>query len=181
MRRTTLWKVCRAANAYNHDAVTRACRTYTVTYYYWSPYIGYFWDKGESVELICFYVPFNMASEGGAESCVVVRPRSLDERLSKFPAQLLDCLCVDDHLVKLTECFSEWQIISTSLELSKVEIQDIESNWPRNAVRQRLEMFRKWQEKMRSKATLRYRCVVCVCVCDVCSWAFFLSLYRTKV
>ena len=87
---------------------------------------------------------------------MVARPLSLDEQLSKFPAELLDSPCVDAHLVKLTECFSEWQIISTSLELSKVEIRDIESNWPRNAARQRLQMFRKWQEKKRSQATLRW-------------------------
>ena len=93
-------------------------------------------------------------AEGGV-SRVVARPLSLEEQLSKFPAELLDSPCVESHLVKLTECFSEWQIISTSLELSKVEIQDIESNWPRNAARQRLEMFRKWQEKKRSQATLR--------------------------
>ena len=86
---------------------------------------------------------------------MVVRPLSLEEQLSKFSAELLDSPCVDAHLVKLTECFSEWQIISTGLELSKVEIQDIESNWPRNAPRKRLEMFRKWQEKKRSHATLR--------------------------
>ena len=86
---------------------------------------------------------------------MVARPLSLEEQLSKFPVELLDSLCVESHLVKLTECFSEWQIISSYLELSKVEIQDIESNWPRNTSRQRLEMFRKWQEKKRSQATLR--------------------------
>ena len=93
-------------------------------------------------------------AEGGV-SRVFARPLSLEEQLSKFPTELLDSPCVESHLVKLTECFSEWQVISTGLELSKVEIQDIESNWPRNIARQRLEMFRKWQEKKRTQATLR--------------------------
>ena len=94
-------------------------------------------------------------AEGGV-SRVVSRPLSLEEQLSKFPAELLDSSCVESHLVNLTECFSEWQIISTGLELSKVEIQDIENDWPRNTARQRLEMFRKWQEKKRTQATLRW-------------------------
>ena len=89
-------------------------------------------------------------AEGGVPS-VVARPLSLEEQLSKFPTELLDSPCVDSHLIKLTECFSEWQIISTGLKLSKVEIQDIENDWPRNTARQRREMFRKWQEKNRSQ------------------------------
>ena len=81
---------------------------------------------------------------------------SLEEQLSKFPAQLLDVACADAHLVQLTECFSEWQTrLSTSLQLTAVEVEDIESNWPRNAARQRLEMFRKWQRKDKERATYR--------------------------
>ena len=93
-------------------------------------------------------------AEGGV-SRVVDSPPSLAKQFSKFPAELLDGPCSESHLVKLTECFSDWQIISTGLELSKVEIQDIENNWPRNATRQRLEVFRKWQGKKKSQATLR--------------------------
>ena len=82
---------------------------------------------------------------------------SLEEQLSKFPAQLLDVACADAHLVQLTECFSEWQThLSTSLQLTAVEVEDIESNWPRNAARQRLEMFRKWQRKNKERATYRW-------------------------
>ena len=96
-------------------------------------------------------------AEGGANvSSVHVIGISLEEQLSKFPAHLLDCSCADDHLVQLTGCFSEWQIISTGLKLSTVEVQDIENNWPRNAARQRLEMFRKWKEKNKEHATLRF-------------------------
>ena len=94
-------------------------------------------------------------AEGGASGAQIAG-LSLEEQLSKFPARLLDHPCVDAHLVQLTECFSEWQLISTGLELSTVEAQDIESNWPRNAARQRLEMLRKWQEKKKGHATLRF-------------------------
>ena len=65
-----------------------------------------------------------------AEESVSCAGLSLEEQLSKFPAHLLDCPCADTHLVQLTGCFSEWQLISTGLELSTVEVQDIESNWP---------------------------------------------------
>ena len=81
---------------------------------------------------------------------------SLQEYLTRFPTELLDSPCADTHLDRLTECFSDWQTIAIDLELSKVEIQDIKSNWPRNIARQRLQMFRKWKEKKQSEATLRW-------------------------
>ena len=93
-------------------------------------------------------------AEGVVSGFVVIL--SLDEQLSKFPAHLLDVPCADTHLVHLTECFSEWQTrLFTSLQLTAVEVEDIESNWPRNAKRQRLEMFRKWHRKNREQATYR--------------------------
>ena len=88
---------------------------------------------------------------------MVARPLSLDEQLSKFPAELLDSPCVDTHLVKLTECFSEWQTrLSTNLELTAVEVKVIEEKW-RDPARRRVEMFRRWWNKLASQAT--YRCV----------------------
>ena len=46
-------------------------------------------------------------------------------------------LSLSFNLDELTECFSEWQSrLSTSLKLTAVEVEDIESNWPRNAKRQ---------------------------------------------
>ena len=95
-------------------------------------------------------------AEGGV-SRVVSRPLSLEEQLSKFPAELLDSSCVESHLVNLTECFSEWQInLSTSLELTAVEVKDIKEKW-QDPARRRVEMFRSWQNKLASQAT--YRCV----------------------
>ena len=93
-------------------------------------------------------------AEGGVSGVVV--GVSFDEQLFKFSAHLLDVPCADAHLVQLTECFSEWQTrLSTSLQLTVVEVEDIESDWPRNAKRQRLEMFRRWKNKLSSQATYR--------------------------
>ena len=95
-------------------------------------------------------------AEGGATAPDVVVGVSLEEQLFKFPDYLLDVPCADAYLVQLTECFSEWQTsLSTSLQLTAVEVEDIESNWPQNAKRQRLEMFRKWQRKNLERATYR--------------------------
>ena len=86
----------------------------------------------------------------------VIRGVSLEEQLSKFPADLLDVVCADAHLVQLTECFSEWQThLATSLQLTPVEVEDIERAWPRDPAMQRFKMFRRWKEKLSSQATYR--------------------------
>ena len=93
-------------------------------------------------------------AEGGVRASIV-NPAGLEEHLSKF-LPLLDCPCADDHLVKLTECFSEWQgQLSTSLQLTVVEEEDIENEWPRDRARQRVQMFRRWRSKLSSQATYR--------------------------
>ena len=93
-------------------------------------------------------------AEGGVSRVVV--GLSLEEQLSKFPAELLDHPCADVHLVELTECFSEWQShLSTSLQLTTVEVEDIERAWPREPAMQRVKMFRRWQSKLSSQATYR--------------------------
>lgn len=81
----------------------------------------------------------------------------LEEQLSKFQDELLKSQCADDHLGMLTDTFSEWQShIAVGLGLTMVEIHDIEMAWPREPQRQRMEMFRKWKEKMGKQATYRY-------------------------
>ena len=85
-----------------------------------------------------------------------VKPLSLEEQLSRFPDELLDYHCNDTHLMRLTYTFSEWQgAIAVGLGLTLVEIRDIETAWPREPVRQRMEMFRRWKKKMEKKATYR--------------------------
>jgi hypothetical protein len=51
-------------------------------------------------------------------------------------------------------------MMATVLGLSDVEVEDSLSAWPRNAAKQRLEMFKKWQEKKSSEATYRYVCMI---------------------
>ena len=94
-------------------------------------------------------------AEGGIRADIVTPP-TLDEHVSKFPPQVLDSPCDDDHLVKLTICFSEWQgQLATSLQLTAVDVEDIENDWPRDQARQRVQMFRKWRKKLSSQATYR--------------------------
>ena len=94
-------------------------------------------------------------AEGGL-CTVVVRPRRLEDHLSEFPARLLDSPCDEDILIKLTMFFSEWQgRLSSSLQLSAVEVEDIERAWPRDMERQRVEMFRRWRRHLSSQATYR--------------------------
>ena len=81
---------------------------------------------------------------------------SLEEQLSRFPSELLNSQCSDAHLAKLTDSFSDWQLhIATGLGLTMVEIKDIETAWPRDPARQRMEMFKEWKEKMETQATYR--------------------------
>ena len=101
-------------------------------------------------------------------SRVVVRPLNLEEQLSKFPAELLDRGCVESHLSKLVHDIDTETMVmmATDLELFAVEVDDIQTAWPRKPATQRLEMFKKWQEKKKSQATYRYVHVcVCMCVC----------------
>jgi hypothetical protein len=95
-------------------------------------------------------------AEGGVSAPGAIRGLSLEEQLSKFPAHFLDVGCADAHLVQLTECFSEWQTrLSTSLQLTPVEVEDIERAWPRDPAIQRVKMFRRWKSKSSSQATYR--------------------------
>ena len=83
---------------------------------------------------------------------------SLEEQLSKFPAELLDSPCVESHLGKLVHHITTDTLVmmATDLGLSDVEVEDIHEIWPRNPAKRRLEMFKKWQEKNQSQATYRW-------------------------
>ena len=86
------------------------------------------------------------------------KPLSLEEQLARFQDELLSSQCADSHLDKLTDIFSEWQShIATGLGLTLVEINDIETAWPREPQRQRMEMFRKWKVKAEKQATYGYK------------------------
>ena len=95
-------------------------------------------------------------AEGGLLSEVIVRPRSLEDHLSEFPFRLLDTPCDEQVLIKLTAHFSEWQCqLATALQLTDVEVKDIEEGWPRDLERQRVQMFKRWRRNLSSQATYR--------------------------
>ena len=103
-------------------------------------------------------------SKGG----VLARADSLEKQLSKFPSQLLDRQCVESHLGKLVHVIDSvtMEMMASDLDLSQVEVDDIQSSWERKPVKQRLEMFKKWLEKNKSQATYRWVCHS-VCTCHV--------------
>ena len=92
-------------------------------------------------------------AEGGV-SCIGA---SLEKQLSKFPAELLDRPCVESHLGKLVHMIDteSMMLLATDLELLAVEVDDIQTAWPRKPAVQRLEMFKKWKQKNQSQATYR--------------------------
>ena len=100
--------------------------------------------------------PYPMA-EGGVPGILDL---SLESQLSKFPAELLDRPCVESHLGKLVHVIDtkSMMLLATDLELSAVEVDDIQTAWPRKPVVQRLEMFKKWQQKKETQATYRLVC-----------------------
>jgi hypothetical protein len=93
-----------------------------------------------------------MAGEG---ACDII---SLEQQLSKFPAHLLDRPCAESHLGKLVHAIDTKNMIllATDLELSAVEVDDIQTAWPREPAVQRLEIFKKWLQKKQSQATYRW-------------------------
>ena len=73
-----------------------------------------------------------MAEGGVSVGSVSARPiHSLEEQLSKFPAQLLDSPCADAHLVKLSQSIAEWRDLSPYLRLSPAEERGILTALPR--------------------------------------------------
>ena len=98
-----------------------------------------------------------MAGRGISRS-IVARHGSLEEQLSKFPAELLDRQCFESHLGKLVHHVTTDTMVmmAADLGLTDVEVDDIQTAWPRNPLKQRLEMFKKWKGKKLSEATYRY-------------------------
>ena len=90
-----------------------------------------------NVCLIQYHMNIHMATKGVVSLC-------LEEQLSKFPIELLDCQCFESHLSKLVHHITTdtMVLLATDLGLSDVEINDIQEIWPRNPVKQRLEMLR---------------------------------------
>ena len=98
-----------------------------------------------------------MAEGGVSVGSVSARPiHSLEEQLSKFPAQLLDSPCADAHLVKLSQSIAEWRDLFPYLCLSPAEKKGILSaSHQVTPARQCSEMFRIWRERLGENATYR--------------------------
>ena len=90
---------------------------------------------------------------------LLVATSRLQTQLSRFPSELLDRACAESHLGKLVHCIEvETMVImaTAELELTRVEVDDIQRAWPREPAIQKLKIFNKWQEKKQSEATYRY-------------------------
>ena len=90
-----------------------------------------------------------MAEGGVSIGSASARPiHSLEEQLSKFPAELLDSPCADVHLVKLSQSIAEWRDLSPYLRLSLAEERGILTALPpATPARQRIDMLRTWGDK----------------------------------
>ena len=78
---------------------------------------------------------------------------TLEDYLRDVPADKLDQLCTDDHLLKLSQSLSHWMEVSPFLGLTELEEEEIER---RPFQRQRIDALRKWRAKLGKKATYRY-------------------------
>ena len=99
-----------------------------------------------------------MAEGGVSVGSVSTRPiHSLEEQLSKFPAQLLDSPCANSDLVKLSQSVSEWQDLAPYMQLTLAEERGILTASPQvTPARQCSEMFRIWRERLGHNANYRY-------------------------
>ena len=107
-----------------------------------------------------------MAEGGAFVGRVSARPiHSLEEQLSKFPAELLDSPCADAHLVKLSQSIAEWRDLSPYLRLSPAEERGVLTAFPpATPARQCIDMLRTWRDKF--GANTNYRWVASVAKCD---------------
>ena len=108
-----------------------------------------------------------MAEGGVSVGSVSARPiHSLEEQLSKFPAQFLDSPCANAHLVKLSQSVTEWQDLAPYMRLTLAEERGILSaSHQVTPARQCSEMFRIWRERLGEDATYRYVLILAV-ICN---------------
>ena len=89
-------------------------------------------------------------------SAVTGRPISLEDRLSMFSSQLLDCPCTDAHLVKLCRSIMNWRDLSPYLRLTPAEETRIVTSFPAASHdTQCTEMFKTWKKTFGMKANYR--------------------------
>ncbi len=80
---------------------------------------------------------------------------SLEELLRDVPADKLDHLCTDDHLLELSQSLDYWPgVVSPFLKLTPADEAEIKHE--RDVRRQRFDVLRQWKTKQRDKATYQY-------------------------
>lgn len=84
-------------------------------------------------------------------------PPACGECLEKVPPDLLDQVCSEQILLRLTEHITEWYKLAIELGLRSKQWESIETNsrWQDDLGRQKLEMFRMWKNKKKKQATHR--------------------------
>ena len=83
---------------------------------------------------------------------MAARP-SLDDLLSGVPPEKLSQPCSDEHLCEIALSITGWQTIAPLLGLSEVAEEEVVCKYPKQLLRQNIEMLRKWRESHGSTAT----------------------------
>ena len=79
----------------------------------------------------------------------------LEELLKDVPSEKLAQTCTDEHLNQLALSITDWQSISPFLGVSEAEVEEIDCQYPRKLVAQKVAMLRRWQGKFGRSATYR--------------------------
>ena len=96
-----------------------------------------------------------MAESDASKTYVVL---NLEEQLSRFPSELLDRLCIESHLGEIVHDLDTETIVTllaNDLELSTVEVHDIESSWPEKSTAQQLELLKNLKAEKKSQITYK--------------------------
>ena len=79
----------------------------------------------------------------------------LEDLLKDIPAEQLDRLCHDAHLLELSQSLTDWQAVSPFLGLGEADEEAIQVR-SNTLQRQRIDVLRFWQQKAGTQSTYRY-------------------------
>ncbi len=77
----------------------------------------------------------------------------LDVIVGDIPADQLDQLCSDDHLLELSQSLDYWPTVSPFLGLTPADEAEVKGE--RDERRQRIDMLHKWKSNEGDRATYR--------------------------
>ena len=75
--------------------------------------------------------------------------------LSSVPKETLQKPCSDEHIVEIASEALRWKCIASHLQLSEIDVEDIETYSPKDAPSQRIKMLKTWKDKFGAKATYK--------------------------